>query len=131
MQTLGPALDLVSQTLQRVFDKQAQGVVSSPMALNCPFIPRVGEGSQASPRLPVGQGRLVMVPCAVGKSALWASEEMQNPGCALQKVPPWKPSYPGSRFLSLSLSSLSAPQNWVSVILHLSSPRSSDAAFSV
>lgn len=97
MQILGLALDLVSQNLQYVFDKQAQGVVSSPMALSCLFILRVREGSQAFPRAArggVGQGHLVMVPCAVGKSAPWSSKEMQKPGCdSLQEVPPWRPSY--------------------------------------
>lgn len=99
MQILGPALDLVFQNLQCVFGKQAQGVVSSPIALSCPFILRVGEGSQALPRAArggVGQGHLVMVPCAAGKSASWASKEMQKPGCdllSLQEVPPWRPSY--------------------------------------
>ena len=62
MQILESALDLVSQAPQCVFDKWAQEIVCSPMALSCPFILRAGEASQALPRAARWAGPRVTAP---------------------------------------------------------------------
>lgn len=56
-------VDLVPQTFQCVFDKQAQEGVNSPVAMSYHFIPEGGDekGARPSPGLPDGQDHLDMI----------------------------------------------------------------------